>query len=194
MTAMELREKTPQRRPNPKKVSRYSESKPELREDFNCRCGHCDDHEFFRDTPYEIDHFVPQGCLKSISLTDYSNLVYSCKSCNNAKRKKWPTGDEKVHNDGHVGFIDSCDEEYSKQFERQPDGSIRPVTDLGKWMWEALKLYKPSHQYIWQLEQIKKKLEELEKYKSNPEVAMKISELVYLYFDYLNQLRGTPVF
>ena len=42
----------------------------------------------------------------NISPTEYSNLVYSCRSCNNSKRAKWPTGDENVHNDGEQGFID----------------------------------------------------------------------------------------
>ena len=102
----DFRHRTPKRRENPEAKNHYSDYKPELREDFNERCGYCGDHDFFRQSYYEIDHFVPRKKLKVIALNDYSNLVYACRSCNNAKRAKWPTGDEKVHNDGKVGFID----------------------------------------------------------------------------------------
>ena len=123
---MDFRHKTPSRRVNSPTKSDYKKYRKELREDFNERCGYCGDHDFFRQTYYEIDHFVPQDKLKTISPNEYSNLVYSCRSCNNSKRAKWPTNDEHVHNDGRIGFIDPCDPKYAEQFQRGADGSIIP--------------------------------------------------------------------
>ena len=94
----DFRKITPARRKSVPVYKTHNEYKPLLREDFHQRCGYCGDHEFFRDTYYEVDHFVPQKYLVNISPTEYSNLVYSCRSCNNFKRAKWPTGDENVHN------------------------------------------------------------------------------------------------
>lgn len=88
----DFRKITPARRESVPVYKTHNEYKPLLREDFHQRCGYCGDHEFFRDTYYEVDHFVPKKSLVNISPTEYSNLVYSCRSCNNSKRAKWPTG------------------------------------------------------------------------------------------------------
>ena len=85
--------------------------------------------------------------LTTIKDTDYSNLVYSCRSCNNAKRKKWPTGKEHIHN----------------------DGKIIPVTPLGKWMYDELKLHKRQHQILWNIEQLDETLKALKPFIDFPE-------------------------
>lgn len=151
----DFRKITPARRESVPVYKTHNEYKPLLREDFHQRCGYCGDHEFFRDTYYEVDHFVPKKSLVNISPTEYSNLVYSCRSCNNSKRAKWPTGDENIHNDGKQGFIDPCDDAYAAQFERLADGSIHSITDLGDWMWSALNFGNPAHRVRWKLEEIK---------------------------------------
>ena len=158
----DFRKITPARRESVPVYKTHNEYKPLLREDFHQRCGYCGDHEFFRDTYYEVDHFVPKKSLVNISPTEYSNLVYSCRSCNNSKRAKWPTGDENIHNDGKQGFIDPCDDAYAAQFERLADGSIHSITDLGDWMWSALNFGNPAHRVRWKLEEIKIMLKELD--------------------------------
>ncbi len=195
---MDFRTHTPHRRNNPTPVKCCSAAKPELREDFHSRCGYCNDHDFFKETYYEADHFIPRGMLKTISQVDYKNMVYSCRSCNNAKRSKWPTKDEMSHNNGKIGFVDPCNEEYSKQFERLPDGTIVPITDLGEWMWDAMKLYNSSHRIIWQLEQLRKNMLILlkynDKYGDNPDFSSLITNICKEYFKYEEELKGTPVF
>ena len=57
----DFRKISPQRRSNPSTQSNYRKYKLELREDFHQRCGYCGDHDFFRQTYYEIDHFVPSS-------------------------------------------------------------------------------------------------------------------------------------
>ena len=196
---MAFRNKTPIRRTDPKKISNYQGYKNDLRVDFNYRCGYCDDHDYFALADYQIDHFVPKAQLKSISPASYSNLVYSCRSCNRAKWDQWHTGDEIIPNDGSVGFIDPCDKEYEMQFSRNSRGEIVAQTTLGIWMWKALNLGNPAHSLIWKLEQIRKRIDELQviadKYPVDSTVSIVLRDLYKRFIDYLDQLKGgAPVF
>ncbi len=191
----DFRKITPARRESVPVYKTHNEYKPLLREDFHQRCGYCGDHEFFRDTYYEVDHFVPKKSLVNISPTEYSNLVYSCRSCNNSKRAKWPTGDENIHNDGKQGFIDPCDDAYAAQFERLADGSIHSITDLGDWMWSALNFGNPAHRVRWKLEEIKIMLKELDEVNIDSQEELRAKEkLNRLYHNLEEQLRGKPKF
>lgn len=191
----DFRKITPSRRESVPVCKTHNEYKPLLREDFHQRCGYCGDHEFFRDTYYEVDHFVPQKCLENISPTEYSNLVYSCRSCNNSKRAKWPTGDENIHNDGKQGFIDPCDDAYAAQFERLADGSIHSITDLGDWMWSALNFGNPAHRVRWKLEEVIILLKELDEISIDSPEELRIKDkLNRLYRKLEEQLRGKPNF
>ena len=133
--------------------------------------------------------------LKKISPTDYSNLVYSCRSCNNFKRAKWPTKDENLPNNGFVGFIDPCDEMYPIQFCRDLSGAIFPKTQLGKWMWSALNLGNPIHRIKWTLEQLKVILDELETLEIESPIELKhVLKINCLYRKLETQLKGKPNF
>ena len=192
---VDFRKITPARRSEVPEFSRHTEYKPYLREDFHQRCGYCGDHEFFRETYYEVDHFVPQKYLKQISPTDYTNLVYSCRSCNNFKRAKWPTRDENLPNNGLVGFIDPCDKAYPVQFYRDSTGIIFPKTHLGKWMWSALILGNPIHRLKWVLEQLRVILDELDTLEIESSIELKhIIEINSLYRKLEIQLKGKPNF
>lgn len=192
----DFRKLTPFRRTNVENSKDISKYKNLLRQDFNERCGYCGDHEFFRDSFYEIDHFVPKKYLKTISETEYSNLVYSCRACNNFKRAKWPTKDENIHNNGKEGFIDPCNSEYAKQFQRINDGSIYPTTELGNWIWSALNLGNPVHRIKWKLELLRCKimiLKDLVDVNSIDDLRL-VNEMYQIYFDLEEQLKGVPSF
>lgn len=192
---MKIRDIIPTRRTNPKTVAKYGQHKDELQKDFHNRCGYCNDHDWLRTTYYEVDHFAPKKVLKNISETDYTNLVYSCRSCNNAKRSKWPTGDEKVANDGEKGFIDPCDSTYDQQFERTSRGDIVGVTPLGKWMYDALNLRNPSHRCMYNMERLRIAIEALKGVSNEDEETMSaIGKLALEYFNYEEQLKGKPSF
>lgn len=152
---------TPKRRDITRIVTKHGDHREDLQIDYQERCGYCNDHDKYRFIWFEIDHFVPQSFLKTISATDYKNLVYACRSCNNAKRAKWPTQDEAIHHQNNIGFIDPCDDEYNNQFERDNYGRIVPLTALGGWKYKALKLYKPQHEIIWNLEQLHLLIDEI---------------------------------
>ena len=155
-----FREKTPERRTDIANKSRYQDYKPELRQDFNTRCGYCNDHESLRNSFYEIDHFIPKILLNENEYADYKNLVFSCRFCNNSKSNKWPTDDRDKCNDGIAGFIDPCNEDYDSQFTRNSMGKIIPQSELGKWMYRELKLYLNRHSILWQIEKIENILKE----------------------------------
>lgn len=194
----DFRKISPNRRKSVPTVSKHNEYKLLLREDFHQRCGYCGDHDFFRDTYYEVDHFVPKKYLVNISSTEYSNLVYSCRSCNNFKRAKWPTKDENKHNDGKQGFIDPCDSAYAEQFERIKDGSIYPITELGYWIWSAINLGNPIHRLKWKLEQLRIFLDELKDIFNNEPPSIEeytiFLKIYSMYSDLEKQLKGKPNF
>jgi hypothetical protein len=186
------------------KVRDYREHRDNLREDFEKRCGYCNDPDFFKTAYYEIDHFIPKNFLKEkYPITEeyenkeqeYSNLVYSCHFCNNAKGKQWPTGSMEIHHENNAGFIDPCNIEYDKQFERNEKGEIISRTELGNWIYKTLKLWKPEHAFIWHLDELKQSIDEIEKIiaKKNSIEKEQLEKMHYLflkkYYEYDNQLR-----
>ncbi|CAN2043666.1 HNH nuclease domain-containing protein [Candidatus Magnetomoraceae bacterium gMMP-1] len=190
-----FREKTPERRTDIVNKSRYQDYKQELREDFNTRCGYCNDHEGLRNTFYEIDHFIPKILLKKNEYADYTNLVFSCRYCNNSKRKKWPTNDRDKCNDGKIGFIDPCNKNYDSQFTRNSIGKIIPQSELGKWMHTELKLYLSRHSILWQIEKIEnilKKFRELSLDKNDDYKELFIRMSNY-FFDKIQKLKEENV-
>ena len=191
---VDFRKTTPFRRCDAPDGKKYQTYKPLLREDFHQRCGYCGDHDFFSDTFYEIDHFVPKKIAEERE-NDYSNLVYSCRSCNNSKRAKWPTGNANISNNGKEGWIDPCDSKYANQFERLSDGSVKSKTELGLWMWKALTLGNPIHRLKWTLEQLRIELIKTDTLEiEDPTELKQIKELNARYRKFEGQLRGFPNF
>lgn len=179
-----FRSETPKRRDIKTVVNKYSDHREELKKDYKCRCGYCNDIDLWRTVWFEIDHFVPQKYLKTIKETDYSNLVYACRACNNSKRAHWPTGDELIHHQSDEGFIDPCDEEYEKQFLRYTNGRIIHKTQLGKWMYYKLKLHKPQHEIIWQIVELDNLIEECEEILATIDNQTLKDKLLNLYREY----------
>ena len=166
-----FRKKTPKRRSVTGTVWHYSVHREILQKDFDHRCGYCDSHDSFRHAHYEIDHFIPKKTLKEvfpipeeykIKEQEYSNLVYSCQSCNNAKGDQWPIESIDIHHKNDIGFIDPCNSKYDDQFKRDQNGEIKYKTELGKWMYKALKLWKPEHSIRWHLDELDQVLDEIE--------------------------------
>lgn len=156
-----FREKTPKRRENAKERENYRSHKNDLKEDFNRRCGYCDDTDFFRIRSFAIDHFVPKtpsDFTHNIKPNYYYNLVYTCSFCNGAKTNKWITKDASVHNDGKQGFIEPTNDEYTNLLKRDKDGTImcNGVNEyLSAYIIRELKLWYPVHRITWKIERIK---------------------------------------
>jgi len=177
-----FRKEIPSRRLSAHSVSNYKDYRDILKVDFHDRCGYCDNSYTWRTIWFEIDHFVPKGYLVVMNEESYSNLVYSCRSCNNSKRAKWPSKSETIHNLNNQGFIDPCNPKYDEQFIRDDSGSIQYRTDLGEWMYHELKLHRPQHQIIWLIEQIDINILELQMiapHINNPELSTKIGNILH---------------
>ena len=109
-----------------------------LKEDFGNMCGYCGKNLDIVKCPYQKDHLIPKDIAEKVGrldlLTDYNNLVYSCRVCNRNKSNKWPFDNvDKLHDD-KVGFIDPASDEYDEHLERDESGTIVPKTDVGKYM------------------------------------------------------------
>ena len=198
-----LEEHRPERNDYPNKVSRYQQHKSSLIIDFKERCGYCNSHHIWRDAFYEIDHFVPYDFFKDFNVftkEDYSNLVYSCRYCNNSKRSKWPSQDHFVHNDGNEGFVDPCESTYEDHFTRDKKGRIIPETPLGQWMYRTFKfdIREKQLQLIWNLEVLLKTYNELEEIRNQcvegtneyNQCEDQMNKCSRLYIDYDRELKG----
>lgn len=134
---------------------RYTSFKPYIREDFNKRCGYCDDLDIYNggSRGYQIDHFKPHSIARFLALKEeYSNLVYSCPFCNRAKSNKW---------EDNNGFIDPCDAEYDNHLERNSRGQIKAKTGQGRYIYKNLNLHLKRHELLWMIEKIIQQKEEL---------------------------------
>lgn len=160
--AFKLRKTTPKRRHNIQTKPHYRQYREELAIDFDHHCGYCGDRDSPRKESFEIDHFIPKKYLKTISENDYTNLVYACRSCNNAKRAKWPTKSETLTNNGRCGWIDPCNDLYDEQFERSETGAIIAKTEIGQWMYENLNFWKKQHEVLWNIEQLNELIDKIE--------------------------------
>jgi hypothetical protein len=140
-----------------KTYKNYGSFKKYIVEDFNNRCGYCDDLDKFNGgkNNYQIDHLKPKKLFSELE-TDYINLVYSCPFCNRAKWDKWKKKD---------GFIDPCDEEYDNHLERNSRGQIKCKSEQGKYIHTNLNLHLKRHELLWLIEKIIQQKEELISFK-----------------------------
>ncbi len=162
---MNVRELHPVRRPNPTKSpkpGKWTEHKPDLQVDFHFHCGYCGSYDGYRHTWFEVDHFIPKSLflpIGKLSTEEYTNLVYSCKFCNNNKLSKWPTKNVDIPNQNNEGFVDPCDIDYDNHLYRLSNGGIMWKSDLGKWMWKyAFKFDERDYsiKLLWEVNELRK--------------------------------------
>ena len=168
-----------------KKYSSYRSYKKYLAEDFNYKCGYCDDYHFWSGGAgsYHIDHFAPKSKFPELE-TDYNNLVYSCPFCNRAKSDDWVTDDPEKSIVGDEGYIDPCDPTYHEHLTRNEKGEIVPKTKIGYYMYKKLKLYLRRHMLIWNLTELQSLMEEVgDKLNSDIEDIEKEKEIKDLYIE-----------
>lgn len=132
----------------------YENYRSQLQEDFMHICGYCGKHEFITCKGFEIDHFVPET-IDGERKTDYTNLVYSCFTCNRKKSKKWPTNDKTRPNDGRQGFVDPASDDYDRHLGRSDSGEIEHYTPVGEYMYsDAFKFDIRPTKEIWKAMQL----------------------------------------
>jgi hypothetical protein len=177
-------ESTPTRTYVGKELSNYRGYKDNLRDDFKCKCGYtnCIDNWFGGPNTFQIDHFLPQSKYPKLK-TKYSNLIYCCSYVNRAK-----SNDEGK-------YLDPCNVDYNLHFYRNSKGEIIPETksDDANYMYKKLKLYLKRYSIIWSLEQLEKKMDELELLldrKEDDEIKDLFIEVTRKYMKYKRYLRA----
>ncbi len=99
--------------------SRWRNFIDELRQAFAGICGYCEEFD-----KGEVDHFRPKSTFPDL-VYEWSNWIFACHTCNQAKSDKWPT----------EGYIDPCAESESNRPENYftfntRNGAIVPLRDL----------------------------------------------------------------
>ena len=99
--------------------SRWREFHDELQRRFGSLCGYCE-----CSCKGEVDHFRPKSRFPE-SVYEWSNWIFACHDCNQAKGDKWPVG----------GYVDPCTASESYRPETcftfdTKTGEIVPLKDL----------------------------------------------------------------
>jgi hypothetical protein len=119
-----------------------------LRLDFDFRCVYCLTHESeaapgYQYGAFEIEHFKPKGMKKFRGLRHtYSNLLWSCQTCNRAKGIKWPAADL-----ARAGFrfVDPSTEGLGKHLFLTGLDTVAHQTKAGEYIVRQLNLNSPTH-------------------------------------------------
>lgn len=142
----------------------YKLYKEPLAKDFFHRCAYCDTRDDIITTPFEIDHFIPRRQFENIKDyldSDYSNLVYSCKKCNQSKGSKF-SGDIYTNHPTNDLFYDPTVIDYNTVFYRNEEGVIVSDDPKAKNMIKELRLYRPIYALAWVIGQAHETIENLE--------------------------------
>lgn len=168
----------------------YRNAKAQLINDFNNRCGYCDDSAEIACCSFHIDHFAPQKKFPAL-INEYNNFVYSCPYCNNSKSDKWVSTKAEISFIDDKGFIDPCNPNYNTNFERLENGKIIPLTDLAQYMYFELKLYLKRHEILYLIEEIDTRCElikeKIKKYKSEGKNTDKLEKIELELLRYFRQ-------
>lgn len=135
-----------------KKLKRFRSYKRYLIIDFSNRCGYCDGSDTWHGghRTYHIDHFAPKDKFADLE-NEYTNLIYSCPSCNSSKSNKWPSDDPAKNVVNDKGFLNPCTDDLNLHFNRNSHGAIIGVTAIGQDMFKNLNLGLERHSVIWKL-------------------------------------------
>ena len=145
-----------------KDYHRYKES---LQKDFGGHCAYCNlNEEWVAPLPFEVDHFIPRACFEAAGRddldTDYLNLIFSCPRYNRLKGNRFE-GDILEHEISNPYFYNPAETDYNTIFYRDEKGRIHSDDELGEQMIRMLRLYRPSKQVAWLLDELKEVLDRI---------------------------------
>lgn len=121
------------RRHGPIGYSNYESYRDWLRDEFEFRCVYCLQREKWcnRVTTFHIDHSVPVISCPSRKC-DYTNLLYSCSTCNSAKKDI-------------LGLADPCSIPFSQCLQVLSNGEVEALSIEGERLLEVLRLNNKSN-------------------------------------------------
>jgi len=116
------------RRHGPGGYRQYESYRDWVRDEFMFRCVYCLHREqwYDRGATFNIEHFIPVAADPRGKL-EYSNLLYACATCNNAKR-------------AILGVPDSCRVAFADCVLVRADGSLEEINELGESLVKKLRL------------------------------------------------------
>ncbi len=129
----------------PKTYADYTQYHPLLRQDFQYRCAYCLRHKFFLggEAGCCIDHRHPVHgpYARPDLLTDYTNLYWCCRECNEYKADAWQSPDVYARD---FRFLDPCrpEDDHDLHLRVRPDGSLEILTNLGRYTCDTLRLWR----------------------------------------------------
>jgi hypothetical protein len=117
----------------PRRYRNYRRYRSLLRIDFRHRCAYCLTHEHYLggEAGCTIDHHRPRsGPYARPDLeSEYSNLYWSCRECNDSKSDTWPS----IEDDAiRLKFLDPCTPEGDHDRKRR-DGYLYWPKNKGWW-------------------------------------------------------------
>lgn len=170
-------------------ITDYKKHKQELIEDFCGICGYCGKDFKATFCESQIDHLIPQTKYPAYK-NDYSNLVLSCKVCNNHKLDDWPSKNplKNITDDGKKGYIDPASSDFDNNLIRNEDGSIVGITEVGKYMATRLGfIYRPIKE-LYKIKLLYDTIEELKGEIGKNKSTYNAEDLINLFFK-LEELR-----
>ncbi len=121
----------------PLQYNNYKKYKPYLREEFGKACIYCRKPDSLGDLDaFGVDHYRPKKKYPNLE-TDYSNLFYSCNTCNRRKGEFWPTHTQ-VSNGQFVP--NPCDYVMHQHLRSEPNGTVAAHSPAGTWTIDLLRL------------------------------------------------------
>lgn len=149
-----------------KEYKDYHRYKPSLQKDFGGHCAYCNlNEEWVAPLPFEVDHFIPRNYFEAAGRNDldtnYLNLMLSCPRCNRLKGSRF-AGDIPDYEIRNPYFYNPAETDYNTIFYRDEKGRIHSDDELGKQMIEIFRLYRPSRQMAWLLDELKEVLAQIE--------------------------------
>lgn len=124
-----------------KQYSNYTSYKQLLRIEFNHSCAYCNtkESELGGSKSFHIDHYRPKRHFPDLANV-YSNLLYTCRDCNNYKADYWPTFWQKITG---LFIINPCEQDPESHIDRS-NSFWSEKSKLGLWNLTKLRLNSPT--------------------------------------------------
>ena len=121
------------RKHGPEGYRDYKSYRDWLRDEFIFRCVYCLHREqwYGRGTTFHIEHFTPVA-VEAKSICQYPNLLYSCATCNEAKKAA-------------VGLPNPCERSFDDCLRILPDGQIEALNADGERLRQVVRLNSRSN-------------------------------------------------
>lgn len=126
---------------SPPQYKNYRSYKPYLREEFEKTCVYCRKPDGLAELDsFGVDHYKPKDVFPSL-VADYSNLFYSCNTCNRLKGTFWP---DSLQLKAGQFVPNPCDHIMFEHLRAGPGCIVNNHSIAGQWTIDLLLLNEPD--------------------------------------------------